>query len=87
MELGAGQPYDLFWDHSMYFSSRVTQQAYTELNDLLDQYGPALKEKIAQAQFDAYTVDGKLLSLPMNEDPPACTVRSASVRTFSKRLA
>ena len=79
MELGAGQPYDLFWDASTYFSTRVSQQAYTELNDLLDQYGPALKEKIAQAQFDAYTIDGKLYALPMNEDP-AGMYRSVCVR-------
>lgn len=38
------------------------------LNDLIDQYGPNLKEKIPQAAWDAVSLNGQILAIPQPSD-------------------
>jgi putative aldouronate transport system substrate-binding protein len=69
LSLASGEPVDLmftanWWNYFTY----VSQKAYLQLDDLLEQYGPDIKANIHPAYLVGPRVDGKLFAIPTNKE-------------------
>ena len=64
MELASGTSYDIVRISTDWFANLVSQNALQPLNDLIDEYGPNIKEHINPEFFDATTVNGKIYGIP-----------------------
>ncbi|WP_240941654.1 extracellular solute-binding protein [Paenibacillus sp. HB172176] len=65
--MGSGENYDLVTygaDMALY-SDYAQKGALVDLQPLIDEYGPNIKEAVSQESMDALKVDGKLYALPV----------------------
>ncbi len=63
--MASGQEYDfvIIWDRGAY-SNYATQGALTDLEPLINEYGPNISSSLASEMMDAMRVDGKLFAIP-----------------------
>jgi putative aldouronate transport system substrate-binding protein len=64
LKSAAGQEFDIFLSFYSEIAGDISRKQCIPVNDLLDQYGKDLKEKISKALFDTLTVDGKIYGIP-----------------------
>lgn len=56
--------FDIYLSFFSEIAGSIARKQAIPINDLLDQYGKALKEKIPQGLWDTLTVDGKIYGVP-----------------------
>ncbi|WP_168119562.1 extracellular solute-binding protein [Paenibacillus sp. HB172176] len=64
LKLAAGDKPDVIQYWALGDSEVVNNDQALPLNDLIDQYGPHLKEAIPQSAWDAVTINGKIMAIP-----------------------
>ena len=62
--LTAGEDFDIFLNFYGDMVRMAGKGQLSELNALLDQYGPDLKASIPQGEFDGLTINGKIYGVP-----------------------
>jgi putative aldouronate transport system substrate-binding protein len=72
--IASGNPIDLMFTASWAsYSQYVSQKAFLELDDLLDQYGQDIKDNINPAYLKAPRIEGKLFAIPTQKDMAGIT--------------
>ncbi|MFC5531464.1 ABC transporter substrate-binding protein [Cohnella yongneupensis] len=67
--IASGDPIDLMFTAGWAsYSQYVSQKAFLELDDLLDQYGQGIKDNINPAYLKAPKIDNKLYAIPTQKD-------------------
>lgn len=64
LSIASGEPYDIMEAGSFSHYEYMDSGMILPLNDLLDQYGQNLKERISQAAWDTVTVNGQIMAIP-----------------------
>ena len=66
MAIASQEPFDFcytaHWSNNFY--NNISKNAFLELEDLLDEYAPELKESVPQEGWDASTVNGHIYGVP-----------------------
>lgn len=64
--LAGGEPVDLVFDAPwMHMNQMISAGYYTELEDLLKEYGPNVEKNRPQSMWDANKFDGKIMGVPL----------------------
>lgn len=60
----SNEEFDICYDAKESFIANAKKGAYVDLTNYLDEYGPAIKEKVDSFAWDAVTFDGKVCAVP-----------------------
>ena len=62
----SGEEFDIINDSGINFYENVAKNAYIDIADMIEKYGPDIKAKNDDFVWDAVTVDGKIMAVPSN---------------------
>lgn len=64
LELASGTEYDIVMINPTSFRNLAGKNAFLEISDLIDQYGPNVKQAVTEEEWGSSTVDGKVVGVP-----------------------